>query len=215
MKQLAAAVERFAFAIGGPGLFLVSFLDSSVMSLPNVTDLLIVLLTLQRPDLMLLYAASTVVGSVAGCFVLYGIGRTGGDAFMRKRFSQGAVERATRWFREYGLFAVAVPAILPPPTPFKLFVLLAGAARVHPATFALAVAAGRGVRYFGMGFLALWVGEAAMQYMRDHGSVVSIVLAALLIVGGAVWAMRRRRAAPGPPDGRRAEPAAGATAGRR
>jgi uncharacterized membrane protein YdjX (TVP38/TMEM64 family) len=97
-------------------------------------------------------------------------------------------------FRKYGLLAVAVPALLPPPVPFKPFVLAAGVAGVRPMDFLIAVSIGRGIRYFGEAFLALWYGERAAQFVRDNARPVSLALAmTVLVVGvGWIWYQRRR-----------------------
>ena len=88
----------------------------------------------------MLYSGATALGSTAGCFVLYTIARKGGEAFLRRRFSEAQIERGLGLFRRHGLLAVIVPAMLPPPTPFKLFVLLAGLAGVRPVAFTLGIA---------------------------------------------------------------------------
>ena len=90
-------------------------------------------------------------------------------------------------FRKYGLLAVAIPSILPPPVPFKIFVLTAGAARVRPLDFLVAVSIGRGVRYFGEGLLALWYGEWALDFLQPNARVVSLWLAAIVAVAGIAW----------------------------
>ena len=105
------------------------------------------------------------------------------------------VDRAFAVFRKYGLFAVAIPSILPPPVPFKMFVLTAGAARVRPLDFLVAVSIGRGVRYFGEGLLALWYGQWALDFLRAERRAVSMWLAVIVAVGGIAWMWwsRRRR----------------------
>ena len=90
-----------------------------------------------------------------------------------------------------------VPSLLPPPTPFKIFVLMAGAAAVAPWRFALAVIIGRGTRYFGQAYLAMRYGERGVEMVRQHGGTAGLVLAALaLVVGGAYVLLRRQRASP-------------------
>ena len=136
---------------------------------------------------MLFYALVTTLGSIAGCFALYSVGRKGGEAFLRKRFKEGHVDRAMEVFRRYGVLAILVPSLLPPPMPFKIFVLSAGVARVRPVDFLIAVAAGRGIRYFGEGCLALWYGEQALSFLRENAHVAALVLAALALVGGMAY----------------------------
>ena len=69
------------------------------------------------------------LGSVAGCYVIYLLAERGGEAFLKKRLKPGHIDRALALYRRHGLLALMVPALLPPPAPFKLFVLLAGVAR--------------------------------------------------------------------------------------
>lgn len=194
MHRLVAWVQGFAESLGGPGLFIIAFLDSSFLSFPEVCDALIVLLTVQHKERMLYYALVTTLGSIAGCFALYSVGRKGGEAFLRKRFSARNVDRAMDVFRRYGMLAVIVPSLLPPPMPFKIFVLAAGVARVRRVDFLVAVAIGRGIRYFGEGFLALWYGERAIAFLRENAHTVGLVLGMTALVGGVlfIWWKKRR-----------------------
>lgn len=194
MSRLLKWIEGLALALGGPGLFLLSFLDSSFLSFPEVTDILIVVLVTKHPERFLWYTALPTLGSILGCYVLYALAYRGGEAFMRKRMKERHVERAFAVFRKYGLFAVSIPSILPPPVPFKIFVLAAGAARVKPLDFLVAVTIGRGVRYFGEGLLALWYGQWALDLLNEHGRAVSLSLAGIIALLGFVyiWWTRRR-----------------------
>jgi len=130
VSRLLKWIEGLALALGGPGLFLLSFLDSSFLSFPEVTDILIIVLVTKHPERFLWYTALPTLGSILGCYVLYALAYRGGEAFMRKRMKERHVERAFAVFRKYGLFAVSIPSILPPPVPFKIFVIAAGGARV-------------------------------------------------------------------------------------
>lgn len=183
--------------MGGPGLFIVALLDSSLLSLPEINDILVVWMVTRHKERMIYYATMATLGSVAGCFLLYYLARRGGETFLRKRIHERHVDRGVRLFRRYGLLAVLVPAVLPPPAPFKIFVLLAGVAAVRPATFGLAVGVGRGVRYFGLGLLALWYGDLALEYLRQNGKAVSLALAGVVLVGGAGYVLWKRRGSRG------------------
>jgi membrane protein YqaA with SNARE-associated domain len=192
--SLAEAIKPVAEELGGPGLALIAFLDSSFLSLPEVNDVLIVLLVIEHPSRWLYYAAMTTLGSMAGCYALYAVGRKGGEAMLRRRFQERHVEKGLAAFRRYGLLTVIVPSILPPPTPFKIFVLLAGVAGVRSRTFLLAIAVGRGLRYGGEAFLAYRYGARATEYIRDNLPVVSIWAAGIVaVIGIAVVMWRRRR----------------------
>jgi membrane protein YqaA with SNARE-associated domain len=204
MKRLLDWVQGLALAMGGPGLFLIAFLDSSVLSFPEVVDLLIVWLTIQHPHRMVYYALLSTLGSVAGCVVLFLIARKGGEAFLRKRLHERHIERATSVVRKYGLLSVLVPSLLPPPAPFKIFVLAAGVAQVRTRDFVLAVGIGRGIRYFGEGLLALWYGERAAAFLRDNTRLVGVWLAAGALLLGLGWILwQRHRSGSRPPRGNR------------
>jgi membrane protein YqaA with SNARE-associated domain len=193
MHRAVDWVKGFALTLGGPGLFIIAFLDSSLLSFPEVVDLLLMGLVIQHKERVLYYALLSTLGSITGCFVLYGIARKGGEAFLRRRFAGHHVDRALRLFQKYGLLAVAIPSILPPPVPFKIFVFAAGVARVPPLEFLTAIAIGRGVRYFGEGFLALWYGEAAIAFLKENARTVALTLAAVVLALGIAWIWFRRR----------------------
>ena len=194
MKSLAAWIYGFAVAIGGPGLFAIAFLDSSFASLPQINDILVVLMVTQNKGWMPYYAAMATLGSVAGCYTIYYLARKGGDTFLRKRLRAGHAERALALYRRHGLLALVVPALLPPPAPFKLFVLMAGVANVPPGRFVAAVALARGARYTGLGLLAIWYGDVALELMRTRGWDVALGLVGLIVVTaiGWWWFSRRR-----------------------
>ncbi len=194
MVGLIATIQEWASGLGGLGLLIVAALDSSFLSFPQVNDLLVIYLSTQNPERMPYYASMTTIGSLIGCFALYTVAWKGGEMFLRSRFKAAHVDRGMRLYQRHGLLAVVVPALLPPPTPFKLFVLLAGAARVSPWKFGLAIAVGRGIRYFGQGLLAVLYGEQAIQLVRDHGVEVGIGLAiAAIAIGLIVFLARRGR----------------------
>lgn len=193
MSRLVAWLQSAAEALGGPGLFLIAFLDSSFLSFPNVVDLLIITDVTRHESRWLYYALLPTLGSIAGCYVLYHFARRGGDAFLRKRVNPRHIERALAMFQKYGLLGVLVPSLLPPPVPFKVFVLAAGVARVKPVEFLIAVAIGRGIRYFGEAVLALMYGDEAAAFLTTHSREASLVLAGLVVLGAVIWILRRRR----------------------
>ena len=194
MSGVINAVQEWASELGGVGLFIIALLDSSFLSFPQVNDLLIIVLSTKYPERMPYYAAMTTVGSVIGCYLLYGVARRGGEVFLRKRLKGRYVDRAIALYQRHGLLAVVVPALLPPPVPFKVFVLLAGAAAVSPVRFGLAVGIGRGIRYFGQGYLAVLYGEQAADFMKAHGAEIGIGLAlTAILIGVAVFFLRKRK----------------------
>ena len=192
MQSFIKWVYGLALSLGGPGLFAVAFLDSSFISLPQINDLLVVLMVVRNKALMPYYAAMATAGSVAGCYVLYLIAERGGEAFLAKRLKAGHTERALALYRRRGVLALMVPAILPPPAPFKLFVLMAGVAEVRPLQFVLSIAAARGLRYLVLGALAVRYGDAALELMRTRGREVAIWVAVIIVAAAFGWWLFRR-----------------------
>ena len=192
MRAFLAWLYGAALALGGPGLFAVAALDSSFVSLPQINDLLVVLMVTQNKALMLYYAAMATLGSVVGCYVIYYLAGKGGEAFLRRRTRAGALERTLALYRRHGLLALMIPALLPPPAPFKLFVLGAGLAGVKPLPFVTAIAVARGARYVALGVLAIYFGDAALELMRTRGREVALWLVAAILLGALLWWWRGR-----------------------
>ena len=120
MRRLVAWAQAVALSLGGPGLFLIAFLDASVLSLPEINDILVVWMVARHKERLLYYASMATLGSVAGCLLLYWLAWKGGEALLRKWFHERHVEHGMVTFQRYGLLALLVPAILPPPAPFKI-----------------------------------------------------------------------------------------------
>jgi membrane protein YqaA with SNARE-associated domain len=197
MQRLKEAITLFAQSLGLPGLALITFLDSSFLTFPEVPDIWLMGLVATNKSEWLWYAAVTTGSSIAGCYVLYELARRGGETFLRRRLHERHIERGLAAFRKYGLLTVVVPSILPPPMPFKPFVLLAGMAKVRPPVFLLALVIGRGFRYGMEAILAYRYGEAAIDYVNRHLASVSIALAATVAVIGLafiIWKRTRRDA---------------------
>jgi membrane protein YqaA with SNARE-associated domain len=198
MKALAQAIQALATTIGGPGVFIIAFLDSSFLSFPEVPDGLVFSTVLAHPRWMVYYAGLATLGSVLGCLALYYVFRKGGDALVRRRFGGPMLDRATRLSRRYGVLALLVPSLLPPPAPFKIFVVLAGVSGMPALPFALTIAVGRGLRYFGIGLLTVWYGAQAMAFVEANGRIIAYWLAgAVLVAALATVGWRRLRGSRG------------------
>src|SRR3954462_13833794 len=195
MGEFVGRIRALALTLGGPGLFLVAFLDSSFLPLPGITDVLLVVAVTRRPAAMLWYVVMTVAGSVAGCLVLHYLGRKGGEALVRRRFTGKKIERAMAALQRNGVMAVLVPCLLPPPAQFKIFIQLAGAVGISATRLSIAIAIGRGVRYLALGILAVQYGERAMAYMHDPGTRVSLEALGVLVLGFGVYLLWSRRPA--------------------
>jgi membrane protein YqaA with SNARE-associated domain len=195
VKSFVSWIYGLALAIGGPGLFIIAFLDSSFISLPQINDILVVLMVTQNKPWMPYYALMATFGSIAGCYVIYYLAEKGGEVFLKRRLRAGHTERALALYRRHGMLALMVPALLPPPAPFKLFVLMAGFAGVRPLKFIVAVGVARGLRYLALGLLSIRYGDLALELMRTRGREVALWLAGVLVVAACAWWWLSRRPA--------------------
>ena len=178
-------IVAFASGLGAPGLFLISFLDSSVLTFPIINDLLLIELSMQRPARMPWYAFMAALGSVLGCVLLYFIARKGGEAFFHRKAGKHA-HAIRHWVEQNGFVGMLVAALLPPPTPFKFFVLAAGVFEVPLFSYTSAITVARLFRYFGIGYLAIRFGANAMPYLMSHkllvtGFVIFLVVASYVL----------------------------------
>jgi membrane protein YqaA with SNARE-associated domain len=194
--------------LGPLGLFVVAFFDSSFLSVPEINDLLVVSAGARDANTMWMYALAATLGSLAGCTALWYIGRRGGEALLVKRFGPERVERTRAAFRKWDLLALAIPAIAPPPMPFKIFVLSAGVFGLPYRRFALTLIVARGLRYAFWGVMGVIYGPRALAllqrvdaWFKANAFAVLGGLAVLLAAGVlAAWAWRRRasKAPPAP-----------------
>lgn len=197
LARLGQSAMGLISSLGGPGVMFLAIGDSSFLSMPEGNDLLIVVLSTGRSwGHMAYYVGMTILGSVIGCLLLYSVGRKGGSPMLRRRFSQQSIHRAERLFERYGIFTVIIPCILPPPTPFKIFVLSAGVFRLKPMEFLTAVVIGRTIRYSMWGILAVLYGNSVKLYMQQNLNVIGMILFggfALAIAAFVFYYVRRIR----------------------
>ena len=199
LAKIGQWLHYVAINLGAPGMFLVAIADSSFLSIPEGNDILIVILSIgQSWERMAFYVTVTTLGSITGCLLLFTVGRRGGSPFLRKKFSAKNIALAERMYKRYGVLTVVIPSLMPPPTPFKVFVLSAGAFRVSWTRFIIAVAIGRTLRYSMWGILAVLYGNTVKTYMENNLPTVGMILfgllvLTLLVVGFLMYRNRRRR----------------------
>jgi membrane protein DedA with SNARE-associated domain len=196
MINLGNSFSDFISRYGGPAVLLLAIGDSSFISVPEGNDLLIVILSTGKSwDKMIYFVSMTVVGSVIGCFLLYSVGRKGGRGILKKKFPIKKIERAEKIYNKYGIMAVLIPSILPPPLPFKIFVLSAGVFGLPPFRFLSAVAIGRSIRYSMWGILAVIYGNSAKLFLQNNLGVIGtgmVIAIILIIIGSAILYQRRK-----------------------
>lgn len=164
--------------MGGGGLFVATFLDSSVITLPFIADALVIELSIERPARMLYYCAMASLGSLAGCIWIYLLAKKGGEVYYHRH--RGA-HKVKNWVDRNAFLSVFIPGILPPPFPFKIFVLAEGVFQVPLRTFVLALLLGRGLRYFLEGILAVKYGNAALPFLMAHRVAFGLGVAGVLV----------------------------------
>lgn len=192
-KWLEDNVIGMPLYIAAPAMVVIGALDSSLLSLPEINDYLVVGRCYKYPTAAFYFPLFAAAGSVIGCNLLYTIVRRGGQAVLRKRFNLQSIKRVERAYERFGFLAIGIPAILPPPLPFKIFVATAGALEYPRWKFLLTVMIARSFRYYVEGILAVFYGRRVLLFMKDNGLVILSIVGALVLIGLIIYLVRRRR----------------------
>lgn len=189
------SLQAGLISLGILGLFFIALLDAALIPLPGGPDVVVIALSHHSHRMMPLYVIIAVIGSTIGSLILYSIALRGGEAALRK-FSEEKRERAMRLVRRYDFWALLLAAVLPPPFPFKLFVLSAGAFKMKVTRFITALVVGRGFRFMVEGLLAVFYGEAAIDVLKQHYPKIGLgAAAAILVILLANSLIKKRRPA--------------------
>src|SRR6266849_268451 len=181
-RRLGYFIVHVPLYVAGPAMIVIGALDSSLLSLPEVNDYLVVARCYTHPETAFLFPLFPAMGSVIGCFLLYSILRRGGQAVLHRRFRLEHVQRVERAYARFGILALAIPALLPPPMPFKIFVATAGALQFPRRKFLLTILLARSLRYYVEGTLAVFYGERVVRFPKDNGIInISVVTGICLI----------------------------------
>jgi len=195
MEKIVAWLASVFGTMGGAGIFLIALVDSSVLSLPVVNDLLVIRSSVLNPARMPYYALMAALGSLAGSLLLYYLARKGGEVMFRKRVGARAA-RVSDWVQHNAFLSLVLPSLFPPPMPFKAFVLAAGVFQVPLGTFLGALLVGRGLRYLGEGVLAVRYGAEAARYFLEHKIEFGAILSGLFVLSYLVTRLFFRSPAP-------------------
>ena len=167
-----------------PLMVLVGAADSSLLTLPEINDIITITRIAHNPHELWFFPLFPALGSVLGCLILFFLARRG-RASLTKRFHPEAVKRVELIYRRWGILALAVPALMPPPLPFKIFVATAGALGYPPGRFAAVVLIARTVRYYAWG-IAAWVYREevlqALNWLEAHFELTIGVTLALIVL---------------------------------
>jgi membrane protein YqaA with SNARE-associated domain len=173
-------VSEYLITFGAFGLFAVALLDSTFVPLPSSADALMLLLTTAHPSWMLLYAFMATAGSALGCWILYLVSRRAGARAL-SRFSEAKQKRVKDLIERYDMAAVLVATLLPPPFPFKLFVVTAGVFRFSLVRFMIAIIAGRAFRFLLEGYFAVRYGAEAKAILAQYYPWIGLGLAVAIL----------------------------------
>lgn len=190
LKAFSLHLGRVLGRYGGSGLVAINFLDSSFLAFPVINDLLLLHLAAQRPNLAMVYALDSMAGSVLGAFAVYGLSRHGWS-FLRRKPGPSRHNRAKRWLHQNDFVTVLVASLLPPPAPFKVVPIVAGALEVNPTRFGVALVVGRGARFFFEAFIGMHYGRYAEGYLRRHLTVFSLSMAGVIVAAAIVYHLLR------------------------
>jgi len=187
-------VSEYLITFGAFGLFAVALLDSTFVPLPSSADALMLLLTTAHPRWMLLYAFMATAGSALGCWILYLVSRRAGARALR-RFSEAKQKRVKELIERYDMAAVLVATLLPPPFPFKLFVVTAGVFRFSLVRFMIAIVVGRAFRFLLEGYFAVRFGEDAKEILARYYPWIGLGLALAVLISVSSASFRKHRSA--------------------
>ncbi len=178
-KAVAEQVVTVPIYFAAPMMVFVGALDSSLLSLPEVNDYITIARVANNPIEVYYFPLFPAIGSVIGCLALYRIARRG-EEFITRRFHPKHLDRVKEIYRKWGMFALVIPALLPPPMPFKIFVVAAGALEYPAARFATIILIARMARYYFWGWLAFFFREEVLRILRWLEAHIVEILGAII-----------------------------------
>ena len=191
----AKGFRHWIFHLGALGFIPLGLLDSSVVPVPGSMDVLTIVLSARERNLWSYYALMATIGSVVGALVTYRLARKGGQEALAKRVKPKTLKKVQQLFERWGLGAIAIPAMLPPPVPMVPFVMAAGTAQYPVKKFLFALSLGRAIRYTILAFLAARYGRHILPFFNRFAHQGQIAMVGMLIIGlaGVLFAILRRR----------------------
>lgn len=203
---------RWLIHLGGPGLILIGLADNSIVPLPGSMDIMTILLAAHQRNLWFYYALMATAGSVIGGYLTYRMARKGGKETLERKFSKKQVNSVYARFSRWGLAAVAIPALLPPPFPIVPMLLAAGAMQYSTRKFLAALSLGRAIRYSALAFLGARYGHSIIRFFSRYSKPAMAVLVSMSVLGATYALARYLRAGNRPKGGRTQRRSPGAQA---
>jgi membrane protein YqaA with SNARE-associated domain len=198
-NNISEQVKELPVYYAAPIMIFIGALDSSLLSLPEVNDYITVARVAHKPSEVYYFPLFPAIGSVIGCLVLYRIAQRG-EQFVSKRFHPKHLDRVKEIYRKWGIFALVIPALLPPPMPFKIFVVAAGALNYPAARFATVIMIARTARYYFWGWMAFFFQDEVKQILDWLGAhiieILGVIIAIFILsfIGRRVFARLRSQA---------------------
>ena len=186
-RRLGYFIVHVPIYVAGPAMILIGALDSSLLSLPEINDYLVIARCFTHPRAVVFFPLFASTGSMLGCLLLYTILQRGGLAVLHRRFKLEHVQRVERAYARFGILALAIPALLPPPMPFKIFVATAGALQFPRRRFLITILVARSVRYYAEGILAVYYGRRVLQFLQVNGLMIVTAVFALCVAALAIY----------------------------
>jgi membrane protein YqaA with SNARE-associated domain len=191
-RRLGHFIVHVPVFVAGPAMILIGALDSSLLSLPEINDYLVVARCYTHPHAAWLFPLFPAIGSGIGCLLLYTIMKRGGLAVLHRHFRIDRVQRVEQAYARFGILALALPALLPPPLPFKIFVATAGALQFPRKKFLITILIARLIRYYTEGVLAVFYGERVLRFLRDNGLMIVVIVGGICLLGLTVYLITKR-----------------------
>lgn len=189
LHKYTAFLVKWIAPLGPLGVFVAAILDAGAYGLP--IDVVVAGFVFSHPAWFWLYTLMAAAGSALGSLIIYGIGYKGEEVLLEKRISAARLEALRKRFEEREFLALMIPAILPPPTPFKLFVLAAGAFRMKVRHFLVAIFTGRVIRFLILsalvGYFGPEIAHSVGELFRQHFWWATGILIGALALGVALW----------------------------
>lgn len=201
IKNLLAKWTAFLWVLlkplGAWGVFAIAAIDSAALGMP--LDPVVAGYVYLQPHKFWLYALMASAGSAIGSLVIYAIGYEMGELVLEKRMGKAKFERIRAKFEKHEFMALAVPSLMPPPFPFKLFALSAAVFEMHWTRFVLAIFVGRVVRFLILSALVVFFGPQVVSIMgglfRQHAGIAAAAIAVIAaLVLFFVLRSKKRRA---------------------
>jgi membrane protein YqaA with SNARE-associated domain len=187
LRAFAEKLEHTLMLYGGWGLLGIAALDSAGLSMPGVKDFLLIYLSSRHPAHAWIYTLGCTLGTVLGSFFIYEIGRTGARLLKRKP-SDREMSRVKTWLVKNDFLTVIVASLLPPPLPFKPFLLGSGALRISPLRFTAALVVGGGLRFAAEAWIGVRYGAGGEEFLKRN--ILWICLASVALVVAIAWLSR-------------------------